>query len=344
MSEGIRPHGGHHGGHQTGQQGGHKGSAAGVVAVIVTYNRLTLLRGCVAAVHAQEPRPGRIVVVDNGSTDGTAEWLAEQQRRIPELLVIRQANVGSAGAYHTGFDAALKLGARWVWSTDDDGIPAPGALGELLHQGERHNLDMVGPMVVAAEDPGDLAFNTHGFSKAATFAAAAEDGIVPGAIALFNGTLLNRRVFERIGNVKREMVIWGDEWEFTLRARRAGLKDGTAVNALHVHPRNRRTQRRLVGGLLGTVDEMPANRAPYFFRNMGYIHATYEREAISRMMVKYTLYFLLHRRGDLQGLRSFWSHYRAGLRDQYPDDLRATTAARPFAAEAPPEPLSSEGV
>ncbi|MCW2236579.1 glycosyltransferase [Azospirillum canadense] len=306
-------------------------TAVRVAAVIVTHNRLSLLRGCLAAIHAQEPRPDRIVVVDNGSSDGTAEWLAEQQRRIPELLVVRQANVGSAGAYHTAFDTALRLGARWIWSTDDDGIPAPGALAELLRQGERHGLDMVGPMVVAAEDRDDLAFSMQGHSTAASFTAAAEDGIVPGAIALFNGTLLNRRVFERIGNIKREMFIWGDEWEFTLRARRAGLKDGTAVHALHVHPRNRRTQRPLAGGLLGTVEEMPANRAPFFFRNMGYIHATYEPESIRRMMVKYTLYFLLHRRCDLAGLRGFWSNYRAGLHDRYPDDLMALAAKRPIA-------------
>jgi len=298
-----------------------------VVAVVVTHNRLSLLRGCLVAIHGQEPRPDRIVVVDNGSSDGTAEWLAEQQQAIPELVVVRQPNVGSAGAYHTAFEAALRLGAEWIWSTDDDGIPIPGALAELLRQGERHDLDLVGPMVVAQEDQADLAFNLRGHSKVATFVAAARDGIVPGAIALFNGTMLRRRVFERIGNIKREMFIWGDEWEFTLRARRAGLKDGTAVHALHIHPRNRRTQRPLFGGMLGTVEEMPANRATYFFRNMGYIHATYEREAISRMMVKYTLYFLIHRRLDLKGLRGFWSDYRAGLRDQYPDVPRNQSAS-----------------
>ncbi|TWA68224.1 rhamnopyranosyl-N-acetylglucosaminyl-diphospho-decaprenol beta-1,3/1,4-galactofuranosyltransferase [Azospirillum brasilense] len=310
-----------------------------VVAVVVTHNRLALLKTCLAAIHGQEPRPDRIVVVDNGSSDGTAEWLAEQRAVMPELLVVRQANIGSAGAYHTAFATALELGARWIWSTDDDGIPAPGALAELLRQGERHDLDLVGPTVVAAEDRGDLAFTMQGFTKADAFAAAAQDGIVPGTIALFNGTLLRRRVFERIGNIKREMFIWGDEWEFTLRARRAGLRDGTAVHALHVHPRNRRTQRPLAGGFLGTIEEMPENRAPYFFRNMGYIHATYERKSIARMMVKYTLYYLLHRRADVKGLRGFWTHYRAGLQNRYPQDLQASpTAAAPVAASgAPPQ-------
>ncbi len=315
-----------------------RGTGSGVVAVIVTHNRLPLLRRCLAAIHAQEPRPDRIVVVDNASGDGTAEWLAEQSGRIPELHVVRQTNVGSAGAYHTAFETALRLGCAWIWSTDDDGVPEPGALAELLRQGERHGLDLVGPLVVAAEDPSDLAFALQGHDTAAGLVAAARDGIVPGTIALFNGTLLRRRVFERIGNIKREMFIWGDEWEFTLRARRAGLTDATAVFARHVHPRNRRTRRPLAGGRLGTVEEMPANRAPYFFRNMGYIHATYERAAIPRMLLKYTLYFLLYGRGDLRGLWGFWTNYRAGLHDRYPDALRVSPRPLPF----PARPVSSE--
>ena len=315
-----------------------EGVARDVAAIVVTHNRLPLLPTCLAAIYRQNPRPDRIVVVDSGSSDGTPEWLAAQQEELGDtLVVVRQANCGSAGAYHTAFDTALGLGHRWVWSTDDDGIPQPGALAELLAQAERHRLDMVGPLVLAAEDKSTLAFPMQGTRDPGTLVAKASGGLAPDTIALFNGTLINRRVFERIGNVKREMFIWGDEYEFTLRARRAGLRDGTAVKALHVHPRNRRTQRPLAGGLLGTVEEMPANRAPFFFRNMGYIHATYEREAITRMMVKYTLYFLLHRRCDFRGLRGFWSNYRAGLRDQYPDDLMALTASRPF----PSEPAST---
>ncbi len=309
------------------------GVADDVVAIVVTYNRLALLPTCIAAIRGQEPRPDRIVVVDNASTDGTAEWLAAQKEQLgSELVVVRQTNCGSAGAYHAAFETALALGAhRWIWSTDDDGIAQPGALAELLEQAERHRLDLVGPMVLAAEDRSVLAFPMHGRKRPEELAAAAQDGLVRDSIALFNGSLLHRRVFERIGNIKREMFIWGDEWEFTLRARRAGMKAGTAVRALHVHPGMTRHERPVLGGRLGTVEVMPPGRAPHYFRNLGYIHANYEKAVtIPRTIVKYTAHHLLNR--DIKGLGLFLESYLAGLRDIYPEEQRRPPARLPLPA------------
>ena len=320
-----------------------EGVARDVAAIVVTHNRLPLLPTCLAAIYRQNPRPDRIVVVDSGSSDGTPEWLAAQKEEMGDtLVVVRQANCGSAGAYHTAFDTALGLGHRWIWSTDDDGIPQPGALAELLAQAERHRLDMVGPLVLAAEDKSTLAFPMQGTRDPGTLMAKASGGLAPDTIALFNGTLIGRRVFERIGNVKREMFIWGDEYEFTLRARRAGMKAGTAVNALHVHPGMSRTEHKVLGGRLGTVEAMRADRAPHFFRNMGYIHANYEKASvIPRMIAKYTAHYLLTR--DMKGLGVFLENYLAGLRDEYPEELKRPPTLLPLPAR-PHAPSSSSEV
>jgi len=296
-----------------------------IVAVIVTYNRLELLRRCVETVRAQVPRPGRIVVVDNASTDGTPEWLAAQR----DLTIVRQSNCGSAGAYHSGFARALAFEPTWIWSMDDDGHPEPGCLGELLAQAERHGLDLLGPVVASTEDAEELAFPTRGWTRVARMEEAARDGVVHGTIALFNGTLLNRRVFETVGNIKREMFIWGDEWEYTLRVRRAGLKDGTAVNARLRHPRNRRPSQKVLGGLLGSVDICGDARQPFYFRNMGYIDATYfKATVIPKAVLKHTVHFLIQR--DLGSLKRFYAGYFAGLADRYPEELRTLPTPLPL--------------
>ena len=62
-----------------------------VIAVVVTYNRLELLKRNISCLRKNEPLSG-IVVVNNGSTDGTAEWLAGE----PSLHVISQENVGGS--------------------------------------------------------------------------------------------------------------------------------------------------------------------------------------------------------------------------------------------------------
>ncbi|MBK8785130.1 MAG: glycosyltransferase [Chitinophagaceae bacterium] len=49
-----------------------------VVAVVVTYNRLALLSECITALRNQSRPLDGILVINNGSTDGTEEWLNAQ--------------------------------------------------------------------------------------------------------------------------------------------------------------------------------------------------------------------------------------------------------------------------
>lgn len=60
-----------------------------IIAVVVTYNRIELLKRTVRCLQQNKP-VSSIVVVNNGSTDATAEWLKTQSG----LTVINQANVG----------------------------------------------------------------------------------------------------------------------------------------------------------------------------------------------------------------------------------------------------------
>ena len=48
-----------------------------IIAVVVTYNRLTLLQRNISCLRANRP-VDRILVINNGSTDGTAQWLDTQ--------------------------------------------------------------------------------------------------------------------------------------------------------------------------------------------------------------------------------------------------------------------------
>jgi len=97
------------------------------VAVIVTFNRREQLETTLAHTLAQDFC--RIVVVDNHSDDGTAEWLDSQQD--PRLHIIHsEQNLGGAGGFHLGFDYAARHvpEAEWLVCFDDDAYPQPGAL------------------------------------------------------------------------------------------------------------------------------------------------------------------------------------------------------------------------
>jgi GT2 family glycosyltransferase len=97
--------------------------ALALSVVVCTYQRLAGLRDSLPAVLAQDPVPGgseTIVVVD-GSTDGTSEWLAGQ--RAPGLRAVVQENRGLAAARNRG---ASEARGRAVLFLDDDVHPSPG--------------------------------------------------------------------------------------------------------------------------------------------------------------------------------------------------------------------------
>ena len=101
-----------------------------VWAIVVTRDRRDLLSGCLAALEAQERAPDRVLVVDNASSDGTPDMVRAEHPSV-ELLSLR-VNEGGAGGFHEGMKHAHAGGAEWLWLMDDDTVPEPGALSELL--------------------------------------------------------------------------------------------------------------------------------------------------------------------------------------------------------------------
>lgn len=105
--------------------------------VIATYNRRKLLQRVVEALQRQTLDPERfeIVIVDDGSSDGTAQALAGT-----DVRVFSQPNRGPAAARNLGIREAR---GRWVVMTDDDTIPAANWL-ESVEQALLQHPEWVG--------------------------------------------------------------------------------------------------------------------------------------------------------------------------------------------------------
>ena len=98
-----------------------------ITAVVVTYNRKELLKKVILSLK-EIPMLTSVIVVNNGSTDGTEQWLAEQTG----IETITQANVGGSGGFYTGIKHAYEQGADWIWCMDDDVFPEPTQIGSDL--------------------------------------------------------------------------------------------------------------------------------------------------------------------------------------------------------------------
>jgi rhamnopyranosyl-N-acetylglucosaminyl-diphospho-decaprenol beta-1,3/1,4-galactofuranosyltransferase len=199
-----------------------------VVAVVVTYNRRDLLVEALTAVLGQSRVPDLVIVVDNASTDGTADMV---RSRFPSArLATAQRNTGGAGGFAYGLALALADAADLVWLMDDDTVPEPGALAALL---DARALHPGGPPTLIASrvvwtDGRPHPMNTprtKPFASKAERAAAAAAGCLPIRSASFVSILVDASVSRARGLPEADYFLWNDDFEFTARLLRgqAGL-------------------------------------------------------------------------------------------------------------------------
>jgi GT2 family glycosyltransferase len=215
-----------------------------LAAVVVTYNRRAQIRRTLARLLA-EPC-ARVHVVDNGSTDGTREWLAAQDD--PRLrLILPARNLGGAGGFEAGLRAAVaEDDPDWLVVMDDDARPEPGALAAFLALEQAGGLAGWDAAAAAVRLPrGRICEmnrpSRNPFWHARVFAQALRRGRrgfhLPDAAytaenpaeidaASFVGLFVSRAAIARAGYPDGRLFIYGDDVLYTLRLRRAGGRIG----------------------------------------------------------------------------------------------------------------------
>ena len=132
--------------------------AADVAAdiVVVNYNGARLLPGLLAALAAQTRRDFRLILVDNGSADGSAQIVEQIAGGLPfAVQVVRNAaNAGFGLASNQG----LRRGdATWVAMLNNDTRPEPAWLEHLLDATDQEpRLGMVGSKLLRMRNPGQI--------------------------------------------------------------------------------------------------------------------------------------------------------------------------------------------
>ena len=106
--------------------------------VVPTYNRLPILQKCLAALEKQTiTAPYEILVIDDGSSDGTVEFLSANSDRYPHLRLLTQDHAAAAAARNYGIDSAL---GKYIAFVDSDITVNPDYLQahtETLAKGEK---------------------------------------------------------------------------------------------------------------------------------------------------------------------------------------------------------------
>ena len=192
-----------------------------VVAVVVAYNRRELLGECLAALGAQSRPVDAIVVVDNASDDGSGAMVAESFPAVDLITLAR--NTGGAGGFAVGMERALEGHADLIWIMDDDTVPQPDALSELLRvRAARPGLALQASRALwtdGSEHPMNTPKRRLG-ARAGAVAEAAEYDALPVRSASFVSLLLDAGAVRAAGLPIADYFLWNDDFEYTSRVLR----------------------------------------------------------------------------------------------------------------------------
>ena len=197
-----------------------------IVAVVVTYNRLHLLKKTLAGLEAGSLRPQTVVIVDNASSDGTGDYLAQLETPLNLDLVTLSKNLGGAGGFTVGIDRALaRHQADLVWVMDDDTEPTESTLLEAYRVWASYSpVRAHRPAVVASKvvwtDGRDHPMNTMRtmFAAGAQRQARAQSlGARPIRSASFVSILMDGAAMRATDLPLADFFIWNDDFEYTTR-------------------------------------------------------------------------------------------------------------------------------
>lgn len=209
-----------------------------IIAVIVTYNRLALLKKCVEAVRVQTRKPDEIIVINNGSTDDTESWLSSQN-----VIIYTQENNGGAGGFSYGVEMAYIHRADWIWLMDDDTIAQNNALKELIkaHDKLEYRHEEVGFLssIVHWTDGTLHELNrTYELKDKRKLAKLTfdNDAIMPLIQwGTFVSMFLSAKAVEKVGLPIKDFFIWCDDAEYSRRIISSGLAGFLVENSIVVH-------------------------------------------------------------------------------------------------------------
>lgn len=282
-----------------------------VAVAAVTMDRPTELSALLAAISAQTAKVDTICLVDSGSAP--AQDIARTHGNVDYIR--SEANLGGAGGFALAALKAIASGARWIWLMDDDAEPAdPECLATLLREAEVRDLEAVLPLVVAPGHPDQLSFFFRLDGKVTHDRAAVERlGFLPNNGHFFNGALIRSDVFFKVGLPDMRLFIRGDEVDFTLRLRQAGIRFGTVTTTAITHPHAFAETQHVFGARWHVIVPGSAFKRFYYYRNRGYMIRRYVRvRSLVADVGGYLGYFL--RRGDIKGLSEWASAFSKGLR------------------------------
>lgn len=196
--------------------------------IIPTHNRCAITRDGLTCLSRQADPDFEIVVVDDGSTDGTREMIRSDFPRI--TLLLGDGNLWWSAATNLGIRHALEGGAAAVMTLNDDTLPRPSFVGNMKQAAREAPGALIGALAVDPISGTPVYWGERVFWPAASHrplsrpAPSELRGLHPVTHFPGRGLLIPAAVFARIGLFDaRRFPHYAADYDFTLRAGKAGF-------------------------------------------------------------------------------------------------------------------------
>jgi hypothetical protein len=201
-----------------------------VFVVILNWNLKDDTISCVESVLRGRYAQQRVVVVDNGSQDGSVLALASRFGETIDLLA-NEENVGFARGVNVGIRHALAQGADWVLLLNNDTVIAPDMIERLVAVGNRRSdVGILAPTIFYYDQPdrvwrlGDRHCRWLPIPlKVSTKALKTGNEVLPVDYVTGCGMLIRRQVFSTIGLFDPRYFMYYEDADFCRRAAKAGF-------------------------------------------------------------------------------------------------------------------------
>lgn len=209
--------------------------AASVIAIVVTYQ--PDLAALQRQFEALAPQVAAVAIVDNGSRDDLAAWLAAQPAAGAAHAVLPLGtNRGIAAAQNAGIAWARERSASHVLLMDQDSLPAPRMVAALLAaSGAQPSVAAVGPRYLDIRQDNPPPFIRVEGLRLRRLACEPGRPVVPVDYLIASGCLIPMAALDVVGTMREDLFIDYVDIEWGLRARSAGLQSYGACEAAMSH-------------------------------------------------------------------------------------------------------------
>ena len=212
--------------------------------VICNYNKKEYVLRCIQSVLESDTQDYSIYVVDNASTDGSADAILARYG-VQVTVLKNPENLGGSGGFNRGIRHALSQNHTYIWCLDNDTLVDEHALSSMIQCLKNHpDVGLVGSRIYQMDQPGVLQENGiridyKNYCMDSPYLNRVDDGTLPDflyadAVAACS-LLIRTSVVREIGCMPEENFLYWDDTEWCCRCRDHGYQVAVCGTSYVLH-------------------------------------------------------------------------------------------------------------